>query len=85
MHRDLNLVTYVNQFETRHAVTCLRVSDTLGDIVTVSTSPPNDSFPGMGHTTEQPASGWFDMKPLRFRSGRWKVGAVYVNRARNSN
>ena len=53
---DLNLMTYVNYFETRQSpVSCLRVSDTLGDIVTVSSSSKdhrNVSFPGLPSSVE---------------------------------
>lgn len=53
---DLNLMTYVNYFETRQSpVSCLRVSDTLGDIVTVSSSGKenrNVSFPGLPGSAE---------------------------------
>ncbi|KAL5265653.1 hypothetical protein ACHWQZ_G006391 [Mnemiopsis leidyi] len=53
---DLNLMTYVNYFETRQSpVSCLRVSDTLGDIVTVSSASKenrNVSFPGLHGSVE---------------------------------
>lgn len=50
---DLNLMTYVNYFDTRPSpVSCLRVSDTLGDIVTVSSSNRGASFPGLPASPE---------------------------------
>jgi len=54
---DLNLMTYVQCFNTRPSpVVCMRVSDTLGDIVTVSAPTSHLTFPGLNNKPKDSSS-----------------------------